>query len=276
MTRAKFDRCTNCGRAQPFFKVLMELAKNDKFRTELCTQSGCKGRDCPHAHSECELRSFDKSRVYKRGDPPPSAAVPMTPAETDAFTARWDLREPALSILTRLPEQLSELVQRSYFVEGPETDTTGMFLKCLADLIRPRRRECRRPDQLLGYLSDILRRNNAPTGLACSPTGTFVLTLEKDVLVVPLPEFSDEHALGLLAFAMTFNGLTVVHSCADMDNLRKHFAKLYVDLCESRIRRVDNPSELLYVATDETDASIDRAVQARLDALNPNPLLPTP
>ena len=155
-------------------------------------------------------------------------------------------------------------------------DTSEKFLKSLADLIRPRRREGKRADQVLGYLSDMLRRNYSATGLGCSESGILVITLDKDVLVINLCDFSDEHVLGLLAFALTFNGLTVVHSQSDLDNLKRFFPKLYVDLCETRIRMVDNPSELLYVAPDEIEACIDRAVQARLDSLNPNPLLPTP
>jgi hypothetical protein len=103
-----------------------------------------------------------------------------------------------------------------------------------------------------------------------------IVTLDKDVLVITLPDFSDENVLGLLAFALSFNGMSVVHSATDFNNVKKYYPKLFVDLCVSRIRLVDNPSELLYIAPDETEAGIDRAVQARVDALNPNPLLPTP
>ena len=279
VTRAKFDHCINCGRSQPFFKVLTELAKNDKFRVEICTRADCSMRECPMAHAESELRDYSTARIYNKtseGKSPPSPPVAITEAETQAFIVRWGLQEPATSVVRRLPDSLSELIQRTFYAEVDESDTTTKFLKCLADLIRPRRRDAHRTDQLLGYLADILRRNNYPTGLACSHSGVVAITLEKDVLTVPLTNFSDEHVLGLLAFSLTFNGLTVVHGMSDLANMRKHFPRLYMDLCDSRIRVVDNPSELLYVASDETDAAIDRAVQARVDALNPNPLLPTP
>jgi hypothetical protein len=229
------------------------------------------------AHAETELRDFGKSRVYTKVDSSSQlpTAIPFSEVEQSAFTTRWNLTEPALSVMARLPASLSELVLSTFFAEA-EDDTSLKFLQSLADLIRPRRREGKRPDQVLGYLSDILRRNHTPTGVACSNAGELVVTLDKDVLVVPLDEFSDEHTLGLLAFGLSFSGMAVVHSRTDLTNLETHFPKLYCDLCLSRIRVVDNPSELLYVAPDELDSAIDRAVQARLDALNPNPLLPTP
>ena len=230
------------------------------------------------AHSECELRDFTKSRELMKipdSQTPPTPA-PITEEERQAFIFRWALEGPAVSVISRLPESLGELVQSTFFADSSESNTSSKFLKCLADLIRPRRREGKRPDQVLGYLADILRRSHSPAGVACSDSGTLVVTLDKDVLVIPLVDFSDENVLGLLAFALSFNGMSVVHSAADLTNLKNHFPKLFVDLCVSRIRLVDNPSELLYVAQDETDASIDRAVQARVDALNPNPLLPTP
>jgi hypothetical protein len=256
----------------------MELARNPKFRTELCSRDPCPGLDCAMAHSECERRDFAKSRELMKvsdSQTPPSV-VPVTEDERRAFIARWALREPAVSVIARLPDSLAEIVQSTFFADGSDADTSMQFLKCLADLIRPRRREGKRPDQVLGYLADILRRSHTPTGVACSDSGTLIVTLDKDVLVITLPEFSDENVLGLLAFALSFNGMSVVHSATDFNNLKIFYPKLFVDLCVSRIRLVDNPSELLYIAPDETEAGIDRAVQARVDALNPNPLLPTP
>jgi hypothetical protein len=279
VTRAKHDRCIKCGRSQPFFRVLTELARNEKYRTEKCINSSCEGRECSHAHASIEIRDYVKSREWNRvseSQSPPATAIPWTEEETRAFINRWSLQEPALSVLSRLPENLSEVILSTFYADSGETNISGKFLKCLADLIRPRRREGKRPDQVLGYLSDILRRNYSATGIACSQSGVLVVTLDKDVLVINLRDFPDENVLGLLAFALTFNGLTVVHSQTDLDNLKESFPKLYVDLCESRVRIVDNPSQLLFIAPDELDACIDRAVQARLDSLNPNPLLPTP
>lgn len=275
VTRAKFDRCVNCGRAQPFFRVLMELAKNDRFRTTQCVDVSCGMRDCGHAHAECELRDHAKSREYRRtpeSQTPPLVPAPHTGAEMTAFVDRWHLGEPAVSVLHRLPGPLADVVLRTFFCES--SDTTVRLLKSLADLIRPRRKDLVRPEQVLETLPAILRRNSVPTGVACSENGMLALTLDKEVAVFNVRD-CDEHVAGLLGFALSFNGLTVVHAAADLENLKSNFPKLYVDMCE-RIRVVDNPSELLYVADGVIDQIIDRASQARLDALNPNPLLPTP
>jgi heme oxygenase len=70
--------------------------------------------------------------------------------------------------------------------------------------------------------------------------------------------------------------MSVVHSVSDLNNIKNNFfPKLYVNLLD-RVRVVDNPSEIIYVAAALDERLADRASQARLDALNPSPLLPTP
>jgi hypothetical protein len=114
-----------------------------------------------------------------------------------------------------------------------------------------------------------------PIGLACNESGVLAVALEKEVLIINLNDYNAED-LGLFAFSLSFLGLGVTHSQKDKDNMSNNFPKIFFDLIE-RVRIVDNPSEIIYVATDPYEQVTDRATQAKIDALsNPAPLLPTP
>ena len=279
VTASKFRTCIKCGRAQPHFMILTELAKNETFRTSVCEAQSCPMRDCSSAHSDVELRDFVKSREYQKVSE--STVPPMIPpspsqAEVAALIKRWHITEPAVSVLTRLPGPLADLVHRSYFVSSDvaTSETTNQLLKCLADIIRPQTFLVSSASAFHDLLIAALKRGPTPTGVACTEAGHLAITLEKEVLLIRTRDFSCED-LGLLAFALAFGGMAVVHSAADKTNLRLAFPKLYVDLFD-RVRVVDNPSEIIYTAADPMEAITDRATQARIDALNPSPLLPTP
>ena len=289
VTVSRYQNCIHCGRSMPYFVVLTELAKQPGFRTEMCKTDACSLRHCAHAHSRCELRDLERSRVYikvsENSSVPPG--VPEVSREDLAgFIHRWKIGEPGVSVLGRLPSQLGDLVLRTYYLDPvlPDSESTNRLLKCLADLIRPRVFQVRSSVQLHELLPAILRRCSAAnssaaacSGLASSSEdgGYLAITLEKEVAVIACRDFSSED-LGLLAFAVAFHGMSVVHSVSDLNNIKQNFfPKLYVNLLD-RVRVVDNPSEIIYVAAALEERLADRASQARLDALNPSPLLPTP
>jgi len=284
VTSAKWRNCVICGRSQPHFMTLMEMAKNEKFRTELCAVEACCLRDCPNAHSDCELRDYMKSREYmKNGSgldtttPPPVVCPSPTEIDFAAFCKRWKITEPGISILRRLPGILADLVLRSFMVpaEVPDSDLTNQLLKCLADIIRPQARRITDTQALHEAMVSLLKTHTSPIGIACNESGQLAVSVEKQVAVVRVKDFGNED-LGLLAFALTFTGLSVAHSHEDKSNLARNFPTLFSDLFD-RVRLVDNPSEIVYIATDPVEEVIDRATQARIDAVsNPAPLLPVP
>lgn len=280
VTSAKWRNCIQCGRSQPHFMMLMEMAKNERFRVETCQESACRMRDCPNAHSEVEVRNFDKSREYRKEDSsaPPSVVCPSpTDIDFSAFCKRWKIVEPGVSILNRLPGILGDLVLRSFMVspEVPDSELTNQLLKCLADIIRPQSRRVTDPASLHEILVSLLKVHSNPIGVACNESGQLAIAVDKQVAVIRVKDFGNEE-LGLLAYALTFAGLSVIHSGDDKINLTRNFPSLFCDLFE-RIRLVDNPSEIVYIATDPVEEVIDRSTQARIDAVtSPAPLLPTP
>ena len=284
VTNAKWRNCVNCGRSQPHFMTLMEMAKNEKYRTEMCTDADCCLRECPNAHSDCELRDFKNSREYMRcssgsdsNTPPPVVCPSPTEAEFTAFCKRWKLVEPGPSILKRLPGILGDLVLRSFMVspEVSDSDLTTQLLKCIADIIRPQARRVTDIATIHDMMVGLLKNHSNPIGIACNESGQLAVSVDKQATVVRVKDFTNEE-LGLLAFAITFTGLCVVHSNDDKVNLTRNFPTLFCDLFD-RVRIVDNPSEILYIATDPVEEVIDRATQARIDAIsNPAPLLPSP
>ena len=279
VTGSRYQHCVNCGRSIPYFVVLTELAKLGNYRTEMCPLEDCCMRHCCWAHSASELRNLDRSREYikSQGSGPSSGTNPPSTEDLRAFAYRWRIEEPGVSLLHRLPGQLADLVLRSFYMDPqiPDGESTHSLLKCLADLIRPRTFQVRNAAHLHELLPVLLKRTNASvSGLACSEEGIVAMTIDKEVALVACKEFSNED-LGLLAFAIAFNGMSVVHSEKDFDNLKNNFPKLFSNLID-RVRVVDNPSEIIYTASLLTEALSDRANQARLDALNPSPLLPTP
>ena len=277
VTTPKNRNCIQCGRAQPHFMILTELAKNDKFRTEMCCLPACDMRGCCCAHSLCELREYAKSREWQKvpeSQSPPACAPAPTAEESSALIKRWHIKELGVTVLGRLPGPLSDVIHRSFFVPTDVKDTTTYLLKSLADIIRPQTYVISTPPGLNELLSTLLKRNLVTTGIACSSDGVLAIALDKEVLLVRTKDFSAED-LGLLAFALSFSGMTVVHSDEDKCYLRASFPKIYTDMFD-RVRVVDNPSEIIYVAADTQEAATDRATQARLDSMNPTPLLPTP
>ena len=282
VTSARFQNCINCGRSMPFFVVLTELAKQAGYMTEMCQIEECGMRHCSHAHSKSELRNLERSRDYRKpamGEPKESVAVPGPSLdELRAFIHRWKIEEPRVSgVLHRLPAQLGDLVVRTFYVEAevPDSETSQRLLKCLADLIRPRIVQVISASDLHELLPRLLRRSQTGvSGVACSEDGYLAVTLEKEVACIACSEMCSED-LGLLAFSLAFNGMAVVHSMQDKLRMSRIFPKLYVNLLE-RVRFVDNPSEIIYVADARDEALADRATQARLDSLTPSPLLPTP
>ena len=284
VTNAKWRNCVNCGRSQPHFMTLMEMAKNDKYRTEMCIDANCRFRECSKAHSDCELRDYTKSREYMKpssgsesNTPPPVMCPSPTETEFAAFCKRWKIVEPGVSILKRLPGILADLVLRSFMVspEIPDSDLTNHLLKCLADIIRPQARRVSDTVSLHDMMVCLLKIHSNPIGVACNESGQLAVSIEKQVAVMRLKDFSSED-LALFAFSLTFTGLCVAHSNDDKMNLARNFPTLYCDLFD-RVRVVDNPSEILYIASDPVEEIIDRATQARIDAIsNPAPLLPSP
>ena len=257
----------------------MELAKNDRFRTAMCAMENCEMRACPNAHSQCELRDYDRSRKYQKSSNSTPPMIPPTPTQTDisALVHRWKLIEPVTSVLNRRPGPLADLVHRSFMVPTvvPDSQLTDCLLKCLADIIRPQTFLLNSPQSFHDLLTSILKVYSSPVGIACSDSGQIAITLEKEVLLVKLSDYSQED-LGLLAFALSFAGLTVTHSQQDIENMKEVFPKIYTDLF-NRVRVVDNPSEIIYTAADPFERVTDRATQAKIDAVsNPAPLLPTP
>ena len=285
VTSSKWRNCVHCGRSQPHFMILMEMAKNEKFRTEMCPDQSCRMRDCVMAHAECELRDLKNSREYKNTGVDSTAKPPVVclcPTEQDiaGFCKRWKIIEPGVSILKRLPGILTDLVLRSFMVspDVAESDLTNNLLKCLADIIRPQSRRITDSASFHECLVSLLKIHSQPFGLAaCSNEsgGLLAISLEKQVVVIRLKDFSNED-LGLLAFALTFSGLSVIHSLEDKINLTQNFPPLFCDLFD-RVRLVDNPSDIVYKASDPIEEVIDRSNQARIDAVsNPAPLLPSP
>jgi len=162
---------------------------------------------------------------------------------------------------------------------GPEigdSDLTNQLLKCLADIIRPQTFVVNNMQTFHELLTATLKVSaSVPIGLACNGSGQMAIALEKEVLLVSLKDYGTED-LGLFAFALSFLGLAVVHSIQDKNNLMKNFPKVFCDLLD-RVRIVDNPSEIIYIAANPFEEVTDRATQAKIDAINnPAPLLPTP
>jgi hypothetical protein len=277
VTPSKSRNCISCGRSQPHFMILTELAKNEHFRTELCEDVGCRVRDCPRAHAACELRDYPKSRILRQiaENSTPPAPVP-TSEETCALILRWKIREIGVTVLGRLPGTLSDIIHRSFFVAAdvPDSETTNYLLKCLADIIRPPRVSIKNRAGFHDFLPLILKRSTSVIGLACNLDGEIAIIVDKDVYMLSSRDFSTED-MGILAFAISFNGMTVTHSENDKENLRLAIPRVFTDLLD-RVRAVDNPSEIIYIAADSHEALADRANQARIDSMNPNPLLPTP
>lgn len=277
VTLSRSRNCINCGRSQPHFTVLMELAKGFDYRTQMCPNlANCPGRDCVNAHHHSELRDLVSLRVLKKSDSVPLSPSP-TREEIGNFLHRWKIMEPGISVLGRLPGVLCDLVIRSFAVPAdvPDSSLTQCLLKSLADMIRPRSVTVSTQSGFHELLTALLKVYSGPIGVACSNVGQLAIALEKDVWLVRCRDYSNED-LGLLVFALTFTGIAVVHSLTDTANLISNFPKVYVDLF-NRVRTVDNPSEIIYRATDPAEEVTDRATQARVDALtNPAPLLPTP
>jgi hypothetical protein len=280
VTNSKWRNCIHCGRSQPHFMMLMEMAKNDRFRVDICPDSSCRMRDCPSAHSDVELRNYEKSREYRKGESSASPSV-VCPSPTDldfsAFCKRWKIVEPGVSILKRLPGILGDLVLRSFMLppEIPDSELTNQLLKCLADIIRPQSRRVTDTASLHETMVGLLKVHSNPIGVACNESGQLAISVDKQVAVIRVKDFGNED-LGLLGYALTFAGLSVVHSNDDKTNLIRNFPSLFCDLFD-RVRLVDNPSEIVYIATDPVEEVIDRSTQARIDAVtSPAPLLPTP
>jgi hypothetical protein len=274
----KVKNCMHCGRSQPHYIILTELAKNPRFRTDRCAFPDCAKRHCPNSHNDMyELRSYSKSRDYHRNpsDPP---LVPPAPDSADigAFCDRWHIRDPASGLLHRLPVPLCDLVLRSFLAppDVPDDQLSTELLKTVADIIRPSSFTVSHSNQFYSLLNNLVKNWNYPTGIAVDESGVLGLTMEKDVAIVKIRDWS-ESELGLLAMSLSFNGLAVVHSPDDVEQLRFQMPKLYSDLLD-RIRIVSNRNEMIYVPTDPVERVIDRATQAKIDAMQPRPLLTTP
>lgn len=278
VTAFRFRNCVSCGRSQPHFTVLMELAKSNEYRTSLCPAlPDCPGRACIYAHTSAELRSSSKARILQKSpDSPPVVFPAPTLEEIATFVSRWKIPDLA-ALLKRLPGPLCDLILRSFMVPAviPDEDLSRALLKCLADIIRPKTISVNTPSAFHELVTGLLKVYSGPVGIACSAAGQLAVTLEKEVALVRIRDHSNED-LGLLAFALAFTGLGVVYSLADKINLASNFPKVYCDMF-NRVRLVDNPSETIYTAIDPTEEITDRATQAKMDALtNPAPLLPTP
>ena len=278
VTAARFRNCIHCGRAQPHFTVLMELAKGEAYRGEICSIANCRGRDCIRAHFAGELRDLNASRVYQKSGESSPPMIPPSPSSSEIsdFVARWRIREPGVSVLNRLPGPLGDLMLRSFMVGSDvrDEDLTNHLLKGLADIIRPKTTLVNTQTGFHDMLTTLLKVYSTPVGVACNESGQTAITLEKEVLLLRTRDYTNED-LGLLAFAISFSGLSLVHSLQDKINLAANFPKVYSDMF-NRVRLVDHPSDIIYKATDPLEEVTDRATQAKIDAMNPAPLLPTP
>jgi hypothetical protein len=279
VTESTSRNCIHCARSQPHFITLMALARNERYRTGMCDVSSCSRRSCENAHAVVELRDYSLSRVYREPSNKSTLLIPpsVTDPEIEAFVLRWKIQEPGTSVLMRLPGPLGDLVNRQFMVSDldvPDSSLTSLLMKCIADMTRAQTLMVH-PKSLSELLRDILRYSAGPIGIACSPEGHLGIALEKEVMLLQTKEFSTED-LGLLAFAISFSGIAVVQFEEDLVCLRSAFPKIYSDMFD-RVRQVDNPSELLHVASDPFEAVTDRATQAKCDAMvNSAPLLPTP
>ncbi|KAF4656847.1 hypothetical protein FOL47_008726 [Perkinsus chesapeaki] len=257
--------CQNCGRHQPYKNLLMAIAQDSHFRTLPCTDQQCTGRDCHKAHGPGELRDYWKARkVRMSNDPPPVIPAP-TDQEIGEFVQRWGLeRTSARDILRSLSTHAADKLIRTFHVPQTVQEPFEALQRAAIELAKPQTYGIVTSSQMHSALLSLMRQTQ-PVGIACSRRGHLAVCQDRDTLLFELRNWEQEQ-LGLLAVALSFPGVGVVHSQDDRVQLGLHFPKKYVNLFE-RIRQVDRPGDCIYRSDDEWHRVTVRAQAARVDAM---------